>query len=112
MEAIRVFEQESREYKLLKAAADLMTILSPNRYTYYVGETYFDYGQDWKWTTILCHRNEEGSQYDHQALYPALQEKIVWAASIEDIAAAINAYFKDKFCLDKLPQTKNGGNRK
>ena len=41
-----------------------------------------------------------------------MQEKIVWAASIEDIAAAINAYFKDKFCLDKLPQTKNGGNRK
>lgn len=101
MKSIRIFEKNSREYHLLSAAAEIMTVLSRNGYEYRVSETYFDYGQDWKWTTILCHRPGEGYQWDFQALCPRLQEQIVTAQSIEDLAAAIEGYFQSDNCLDR-----------
>jgi len=101
MEEIRVFKPEDREYKLLDCVAQLLTILSPNKYQYYVGDTYFDYDQDWKWTTILCHKTNEGSRWDFQALNPMLQKRIIQAKDIGDIGVAVSMYFHRRNCLDR-----------
>ena len=104
MDSIRVFSPDDREYKLLSCAAQAMTVLSPNGFRYYVGETYFDLGQDWKWTTILCHR--PGDDWDFQAINPALQKMIVTARDIMTIGAAVSKYFKGENCLDKNQEKK------
>ena len=101
MKAIRIFKNTDREYGMLSHMAALLTDLSPNRYQYYVGDTYFDFGQDWKWTTILCHRPEDSSGWDFQALNPALQEKIITADTPEGVSEAVKAYFNGPYCVDK-----------
>ena len=92
---IKVFPADSPERARLQEAAALMTEKSPNRWRYYVGETYFDQGQGWSWTTIL--RQAESDDYACQALYPADQERIILA---EDLSAAVDEYFACKHCLD------------
>jgi len=92
---IRIFTEE---YKKLEAVAAMLTAFSPNNRKYYVGETYFDYGQDWKWTTVLCEGGEWGA---YQALYPAQQEAIIDAESAKELAEAVESIFADKFCPDK-----------
>ena len=100
---ICIFEKGTEEYKKLEAVAAMLTAFSPNKRRYYVGETYFDYGQDWKWTTVLCEGGEWGA---YQALYPAQQEKIIFfAESAKDLAEVVESVFADKFCPDK----KKGG---
>ena len=49
----RVIERNEQEYKNLQAIADSLTINSKNGYVYKVRDTYLDFGQDWKWTTII-----------------------------------------------------------
>ena len=70
----------TKEYKNLVAVASLLNAISDNGY--YVGETYFDYGQDWVWTTIMYH----SKWGDVQALYPRQWEEILLAGSIEELA--------------------------
>ena len=92
---IKIFPRDSKEHKLLELAAALLTVKSPNQYRYYVGETYFDYGQDWKWTTILC---EDGS-HGYQALSPKAQELIL----NEQIEEAVDKWvLGNKYCPDKI----------
>lgn len=91
---ISIFQKGSKEYKLLESAAALLTAKSPNSYNYCVGETYFDYGQNWKWTTILCDNGERG----YQALCPVEQEMILNG----EIEAAVKRVFEDKYCPDKI----------
>ena len=92
---IRTYSNDSPEYARLKAAADIMTARSPKGYHYYVGDTYFDYGQEWVWTTILCDGGEWGG---YQALCPANQERILTG----DIDAAVAAVFAGKYCPDRV----------
>ena len=44
--AIRTFERNGNEWDRLNMLAALLTAHSPNGWEYFVGETYFDYGQD------------------------------------------------------------------
>jgi len=102
MSFISVFKKDSREYELLEKLALILTFKSPNRYKYEVGETYFDFGQDWKWTTVLCRTGEYGICGSYQALCPAEQEKILLSdGSLEEIAAIADGVLADKFCPDK-----------
>lgn len=94
---IRTYSNDSPEYARLKAAADIMTARSPKGYHYYVGDTYFDYGQEWVWTTILCDGGEWGG---YQALCPANQERILTG----DINAAVAAVFAGKYCPDRIDE--------
>ena len=87
---IKVFKPDSFEHKRLEIAAAIMNIKSPNHYKYRVAETYFDYGQDWKWTTILC--DNYGHWGEFQALSPRQQEEIILAENVE--LAVIN-YFTE-----------------
>lgn len=52
-DVIRTYFRNSDEYRKLKDLVDRLNQAS-SKNTYTVGETYFDYGQDWKWTTILA----------------------------------------------------------
>lgn len=49
----RTFDQDSEEFKRLQEVAIALTKQSPNNHFYTVRDAYLDYGQDWKWTTII-----------------------------------------------------------
>jgi len=74
---IRLYTSTETGHKALEYAAALMNDearavgCAP---LYSVGNTYFDYGQDWRWTTILY---AEGTSHSFQALYPAEHERII-----------------------------------
>jgi len=92
---IKIFPRDSKEHKLLELAAALLTVKSPTQCRYYVGETYFDYGQDWMWTTILCNASD-GS---YQALSPKAQELIL----NEQIEEAVDKWvLGSKYCPDRI----------
>lgn len=78
--AIDTFNSFSPEYAKLSAICILLNSMSPNKINYRVEDTYFDYGQDWKWTTIIAHRNNGDSW---QAIYPAMQERILLAGDFD-----------------------------
>lgn len=93
---IKTFSPESDEYKKLDVAAKLLTVKSPRRYNYRVGETYFDFGQNWVWTTVLCDGGDWGG---YQALNPRNQEAVIEADNLE---AVVDAILGDKYCPDKV----------
>ena len=101
--SIDVFKDGTGERELLEKAALILTFKSPNRYQYYVGETYFDFGQNWKWTTVLCRTGETGITGSYQALNPAEQEKILLSdGSLESMAKIADEVLSDKFCPDRI----------
>ena len=101
MSAIKVFDYGSEEYARLSAVASVLTVLSPKGYSYDVGVTYFDYGQGWKWTTILCDGGkwgDFGNWGGYQALNPREQEKIINGADVIEVAKEI---LSDEHCPDR-----------
>ena len=94
--SIKIFPRDSEEYEKLDRVATFLTAMSPNKYYYYVGKTYFDYGQDWKWTTILAQKNDNGSYGDsYQALNPREQEEIILANSDEELEEIARNILRD-----------------
>ena len=94
---IKVFDTDSPARDNLNRIAHILTGLSPCGYHYRVGETYFDFGQDWKWTTVLC---DGGGYGGYQALNPAEQEEII-LADIADLPRIAQEILEDKFCPDR-----------
>ena len=94
---ITTFEKGSEEYEKLQIAALMLTNRSPRGYQYHVGTTYFDFGQDWKWTTILCN----GEDNIYQALNPREQEEIILSDTYDEMVKTVELIFTDKFCPDK-----------
>lgn len=84
-DGIATFPVNSDEYKALDLAASILTFLSPNRYRYRVGVTYFDFEQDWAWTTIICYTGRDGMLGEYQALYPTQQRMILAAKLPEEL---------------------------
>lgn len=102
MSVIKVFSPDSIEYNRLAAAAAMMTAFSGGGIFYYVGKTYFDFGQDWKWTTILAEKKDSPlMSKSWQAIYPAMQEKIIFTNTPEDLAAVVSEYFQNS-ALDSM----------
>ena len=79
---IKVFSPTSKEYQKLQLAASLMNAFYGDDNTFTVGETYFDYGQDWKWTTIFANH---GTNKSFQALNPRDHGLIVNASNAEEL---------------------------
>lgn len=71
----------TKEYKNLKAVASLLDAMKEKDYIF-VEDTYFDYGQNWVWTTILAHTKYS----DVQIITPREWEKIIVANSISELA--------------------------
>lgn len=94
---IRVFDNGTEERDKLERIAHILTGLSPRGYHYRVGETYFDYGQDWVWTTVLC---DGGNYGGYQALSPAAQEEVI-LSDIVDLASIAQKILRGKFCPDR-----------
>lgn len=92
---IRIFTPDTPEYKRLERAAKILTAASPRKFTYKVEDTYFDFGQNWLWTTIICYR-PSGESY--QALYPADQEAIL---TTDNLIATLAQISQGKYWLDK-----------
>ena len=93
---IRTFRGWETGFSLLMAVAEVLNRKSPTKSEYTVGDTYFDYGQGWRWTTILC-KTPRGDVY--QALNPREQGDILKGADPEAIADEILA---DKYCPDRI----------
>ena len=91
---IAVYKPETFEYKRLEEAAATLTAASPNGTIYTVEETYFDYGQNWKWTTIIA-RKPNGSTW--QALCPRDHALILNG----DIEQAVQNTVNSKFNPDR-----------
>ena len=82
-EFIRVFPEDSMEYKRLKDFCDKLN-KDDLKCNYTLENIYFDLGQNWKWTTIIAHTKEErGGGY--QALTPADQEKIITNTNTDEV---------------------------
>ena len=97
MNTIKIYNPGTPEHDRLTKAAEIMTARSPRGYKYRVGVTYFDYGQGWEWTTILC--DAAGDNLGgYQALNPREHEEILTG----DIEAAVASVFADKYCPDRI----------
>lgn len=87
--------KDSREYKNLKRAADIMTAMSEEGCYYIVEDCYFDYGQNWMWTTIIeINPNEEGILRSCQAVNPRDWKLIVAAETKEELLEIMKKIIK------------------
>ena len=77
---IDTFKPGSFEHEQLRIAAEMLTNKSPGNNVYYVGDTYFDFGQNWKWTMIL---RADGSGWGYQAITPEQQEEIILSKDLD-----------------------------
>ena len=91
-----IIKPDTDSHMRLKAVAELLTAVSPNKARYVVEDVYFDYGQRWMWTTI-CRRGYR----ECQVLSPRDWEEILIAETIEDIAKATERVRDDKWFGDK-----------
>lgn len=94
---ITKYAKGSKEYKALEAAAALLTATA-NRTVYKVDETYFDYGQGWKWTTVIAYRDDGGTW---QALNPREHGLITDVGTVEAISEAVCLVRDSKYNPDK-----------
>lgn len=53
-EIIKIYDKTSKEFQRLQTACDKLNTVSSDRH-YEVKDVYFDYGQNWKWTTIIAY---------------------------------------------------------
>ena len=94
---LKVFLPYSEEHDKLTIAAICMTHLNKNKnMKYRVEDTYFDYGQNWMYTTIIAHNLSEKPDSvlrTHQALSPREQKEIL-GANIKDIPKLCEGFIK------------------
>lgn len=84
-DTIKVWSRGSDEYKRLEAAVELLRTYK--NCDCHIGETYFDAGQDWKWTTIIVDR----SSGSYQLLCPRDHELICRADSAEELGKVVDS---------------------
>lgn len=94
---ITTYAEGTKERTALEAAAALLEVASPNGTPYFVEDTYFDAGQDWKWTTIVAY----GKNGTWQALNPREHELITDIGTVEAIFQAVESVRNDKYNPDK-----------
>ena len=97
----------SKEEKNLTAVAKMLEAISPNDYRYEVEITYFDFGQQWTWTTIIAHNDENGDHW--QAINPMEWEHVVTAETLSDLAVIAEHITKGKYWLDRPNEAKATG---
>lgn len=98
---IKQFSRYSREYEKLDRLATFLTAMSPNKFYYYVGDTYFDFGQDWMWTTVIAQKGPGYDNRGYQALSPRAQEAAILAQSDEELERLARQILASDFCPDK-----------
>ncbi len=79
-DALKIFAPTTQEYKSLKDFANYLNEDSTNIH-YEIEDTYFDFGQNWRYTTIIAHDltvPETSVLHSYQALSPRDQFKILY----------------------------------
>jgi hypothetical protein len=90
MGTLRTLDRTEKAYNNMEVVCGLLNTLCKTETTYRVGVTYFDYGQDWKWTTII---NSRGVQ----VLCPRDWEQIVVADTVTELARITEVIRNDKY---------------
>jgi hypothetical protein len=90
MSNLKVFKMTDVEYSRLKAFAEFafnyqMEARKADDFFVGVGETYFDYGQDWKYTALIT--KDEEKEESWQSLCPRDWELVVTETDINKIIA-------------------------
>ena len=91
----RTLEKNERGYKNLIAVAAILEAQSEHDAKYVVKTVYFDFGQNWLWTTIC----REGYR-ECQVLSPKQWGMVVDALSIADLAKAAEDIKADQYFND------------
>ena len=89
-----ILEERSPQRDSLEIAAKLLTRFNRKNYIYHVGETYFDFGLDWSWTTILAH-DAANAERTWQALSPKEWKDIIEASTSDELMKAIVDFMKE-----------------
>lgn len=92
----KVLQPESEEFqRLMKIALRLNEELRNQPLSILVKETYFDFGQDWKWTTLILKDLEETAPFrEVQLINPRQWKDIIKGKDIfEEILSSIPRYF-------------------
>lgn len=90
---IKEYYPGTPEYQKLKIAAQMLTTFSTKGIEYRVENVYFDYDQDWWWTTIIAYApTETGILRTWQALYPVQEEQILNADTPQKLADVVTNY--------------------
>ena len=97
---IKVYKDIDMEHEKILKAAMKLTEYSPNRYKYYIGNVYFDFGAGLMWTTVLCDKGCGRGSY--QALCPRDQKSIILAETDEQIEVIVREILADEYCPDKV----------
>ena len=98
---INVFSKDSEEYKRLQKVCDLLNERTNENVKFTIEETHFDYGQNWKWTTIITKDLIDGNSW--QTLNPRQQEEIINGKNPDDIINTIlSGMLYKNFKLDKI----------
>lgn len=99
----RVLNPNNREdeklYARMEVVASILTAYSPNEMFYLVGNTYFDKGQNWRWTTIIGYETKQDKT--HQILDPRDWQNIMEADTRKKLYKAIEEIIDDRFFVDK-----------
>lgn len=93
----RTLPYNSAEYNKLVMVAKMLTFDSPTKATYYVDDTYLDYGANWMWTTIIARRSN-GDEW--QALCPREWKEIMEATNTMELAEIVKRNLADEYCPD------------
>lgn len=86
----RILNKEEQAYKNMEAVCGILNALCKTDTVYTVGVTYLDFGQDWKWTTIL---NNKGVQI----LNPREWQEIEVATTANDLVRIVEGIRGDKY---------------
>ena len=82
MKNIAIWLKNTIEYKKLNLFKDFLDIIITQNnlpITVSIENTYFDFGQNWMWTTIIVTElNNNSCLNSYQLLYPARHERIVF----------------------------------
>lgn len=82
MSTIKIFEKGTKERNKLRYVAEYLNN-KLNGATVDVKDIYFDFGQDWWWSTLVIN-----TENDHwQILSPREQEEIVTAKTFDEVEA-------------------------
>lgn len=94
----RIINPTETIYKNFEIVAKLLEAISPNNKKYVVENTYLDYGQDWKWTTII---REDKTWGGVQVLSPRDWEEIVNATTLAELGKITDDIRNGKYFGDK-----------
>lgn len=83
---ISLFTPGSRERRRLEVVAEMLSTFSGLETR--VEDTYFDRGQDWKWTTVVGRRRDEDDGLEFQVLHAGQQERVL-TGSMADLHAVV-----------------------